>query len=177
MKLPFLFPAMLYVLWDLSSLTRNWTWVYGSDGEGNGNPLQYSCLENPMGRGAWQSPVHRVEKNFMTEVTWHVWYANDRVYWAIYEKKTLKYFEGLNSLSFKPNLTLCMSNTWSCLSNLSRILNNHSHNFLPMPSGGSGLSLWMRRNKLSHKSFITFFRHSLHYNMIYEIINVPDSPG
>ena len=26
-------------------------------GEGNGNPLQYSCLENPMGRGAWQATV------------------------------------------------------------------------------------------------------------------------
>ena len=28
--------------------------------EGNGNPLQYSCLENPMNRGAWQAAVHRV---------------------------------------------------------------------------------------------------------------------
>ena len=27
--------------------------------EGNGNPLQYSCLENPMDRGAWQATVHR----------------------------------------------------------------------------------------------------------------------
>ena len=27
-------------------------------GEGNGNPLQYSCLENPMNRGAWQATVH-----------------------------------------------------------------------------------------------------------------------
>ena len=27
-----------------------------SPGEGNGNPLQYSCLENPMDRGAWQLP-------------------------------------------------------------------------------------------------------------------------
>ena len=27
-------------------------------GEGNGNPLQYSCLENPMDRGAWQATVH-----------------------------------------------------------------------------------------------------------------------
>jgi len=26
--------------------------------EGNGNPLQYSCLENPMDRGAWQAIVH-----------------------------------------------------------------------------------------------------------------------
>ena len=31
-----------------------------SDGEGNGNPLQYSCLENPMGRGAWWAAVHGV---------------------------------------------------------------------------------------------------------------------
>ena len=29
-----------------------------SPGEGNGNPLQYSCLENPMGRGGWQATVH-----------------------------------------------------------------------------------------------------------------------
>ena len=31
-----------------------------SPGEGNGNPLQYSCLENPMDRGAWWATVHRV---------------------------------------------------------------------------------------------------------------------
>ena len=29
-----------------------------SSGEGNGNPLQYSCLDNPMDRGAWQATVH-----------------------------------------------------------------------------------------------------------------------
>ena len=32
-------------------------------GEGNGNPLQYSCLENPMGGGAWQAAVHGVAKS------------------------------------------------------------------------------------------------------------------
>ena len=32
-------------------------------GEGNGNPLQYSCLENHMERGAWQVTVHRVVKS------------------------------------------------------------------------------------------------------------------
>ena len=31
-----------------------------SSGEGNGNPLKYSCLENPMGRGAWLGIVHGV---------------------------------------------------------------------------------------------------------------------
>ena len=34
-----------------------------SPGEGNGNPLQYSCLENPMNRGAWRATVHRVAKS------------------------------------------------------------------------------------------------------------------
>ena len=31
-------------------------------GEGNGNPLQYSCLGNPMDRGAWEATVHGVAK-------------------------------------------------------------------------------------------------------------------
>jgi len=31
--------------------------------EGNGNPLQYSCLENPMDRGAWWATVHGVAKS------------------------------------------------------------------------------------------------------------------
>ena len=34
-----------------------------SPGEGNGNPRQYSCLDNPMGRGAWQAAVHWVAKS------------------------------------------------------------------------------------------------------------------
>ena len=32
-------------------------------GEGNGNPLQYSCLGNPMDRGAWWAAVHGVAKS------------------------------------------------------------------------------------------------------------------
>ena len=32
-------------------------------GVGNGNPLQYSCLENPIDRGAWQATVHGVAKS------------------------------------------------------------------------------------------------------------------
>ena len=38
-------------------------WSGKSPGEGNGNPLQYSCLENPMDRGAWQATVHGVTKS------------------------------------------------------------------------------------------------------------------
>ena len=37
-------------------------WWGRSPGEGNGNPLQYSFLENPVGRGAWWAAVHGVAK-------------------------------------------------------------------------------------------------------------------
>ena len=45
---------------------RDWGSIPGSErspGVGNGNPLQYSCLENPMDRGAWRETVHRVTKS------------------------------------------------------------------------------------------------------------------
>ena len=35
-----------------------------SPGEGNGNPLQHSCLENPMDRGAWRATVHGIAKSW-----------------------------------------------------------------------------------------------------------------
>ena len=41
------------------SLSSGWG---KSPGTGNGNPLQYSCQENPMDRGAWQAEVHGVTK-------------------------------------------------------------------------------------------------------------------
>ena len=38
-------------------------WSGRSPGEGNGYPLQYSCLENSMDRGAWWATVHRVAQS------------------------------------------------------------------------------------------------------------------
>ena len=40
-----------------------------SPGGGHVNPRQYSCLENPMDRGAWQAIVHRVAESDTTKVT------------------------------------------------------------------------------------------------------------
>ena len=46
--------------------------IYGSgrsSGEGNNNPLQYSCLGNPMDRGVWRATVRMVTESDITEVT------------------------------------------------------------------------------------------------------------
>ena len=46
-----------------------------SPGQGHGNSPQYSCLENPMDRGAWQVMVHRVAKSWtgLKHLALHVW--------------------------------------------------------------------------------------------------------
>ena len=52
---------MTVVKGHLSNLVSPSTIIYFE--EGNGNPLQYSCLENSMDRGAWQATVHGVTKS------------------------------------------------------------------------------------------------------------------
>jgi len=55
---------------NLPAMQKTWVRSLGSvpglgrfPGEENGNPLQYSCLENPMDRGAWWATVHGVSKS------------------------------------------------------------------------------------------------------------------
>jgi len=43
------------------------TWVPSLDWEGNGNPLKYSYLGNPMDKGDWQATVHKVPKESDSE--------------------------------------------------------------------------------------------------------------
>ena len=58
-------PANVGDIRDMGSIPRSGR----SPERGNGNPLQYSCLENPMDRGAWRATIHRVTESDMTEVT------------------------------------------------------------------------------------------------------------
>ena len=51
---------------DMGSIPR----LGRSPGEGNGNPLQYSFLENPMDRGAWQTTEHGVAKSWTWQSNW-----------------------------------------------------------------------------------------------------------
>ena len=56
----------VFLCWDveIKGIDPYWAGLsWRSPGGGHGNPLQYSCLENPMDRGAWRATVHRVTKS------------------------------------------------------------------------------------------------------------------
>ena len=57
-----------------------------SPGGGHGNPLQYSCLENPIDRGAWRASVHGVAKS-QTWLSVHIVYIIYHMYVVILEKE------------------------------------------------------------------------------------------
>ena len=62
-------PGGLQSMGSLESDTTEWlhfNFSLSCIGEGNGNPLQYSCLENPKERGAWQATVHGVTTEWLT---------------------------------------------------------------------------------------------------------------
>ena len=65
-----IYNSMVSLVKNPPANAEDWVSILGTGkcpGEGNGNPLQYSCQENPMDRGAWWATVH----NIMTEATWH----------------------------------------------------------------------------------------------------------
>ena len=51
---------------NLPAMWETWVWFLGQE-DRNGNPLQYSCLENPMDGGAWQVTVHGIAESDRTE--------------------------------------------------------------------------------------------------------------
>ena len=58
------------VVKNLPAMQETWRLIPGlgrSPGEAHGNPLQYSCLENPMDRGDWKATVHGVAEADTTE--------------------------------------------------------------------------------------------------------------
>ena len=77
------------------------TWVGKIPWEGNGSPLQYSCLENPMDRGAWRATVHGVAKR-QTQLKW-------------FSTRARRLRETVSSLSQeeRPNWELALSEPWS----------------------------------------------------------------
>ena len=77
------------------------TWVPSpgqrSPGGGHSNPLQYSCLENPMDRGAWRAMVHRVAKS-QTQLKWLSMHTHAHL--GPLNSESLQFEPGYLSLSF-----------------------------------------------------------------------------
>ena len=70
-----------------------------SSGGGHGNPLKYSCLENPMNRGAWSVTVYRISKSW-TQLTWLSMDSRHSSFWPIpKEYKKYKYFHIISTAS------------------------------------------------------------------------------
>ena len=53
-------------------------------GEENGNPIQYSCLRNPLDRGAWWATVQKVTKSWYDWATKRTLYAKTILFWFLY---------------------------------------------------------------------------------------------
>ena len=80
-----------------------------SPGGGNGNLLQYSCLENPMDRGAWLTTVHRVAKKWtqLKRLSMHAWFCiSPKISWKLFspgdlftKKEKKRYMEYIQSIS------------------------------------------------------------------------------
>ena len=66
---------------------------------GNGNPLQYSCLGNPMGRGAWWATVHGIIKSWTQLSNWARTHTHTHTHTPQKEKKERK-FEIKSGLNF-----------------------------------------------------------------------------
>ena len=82
-----------------------------SPGERNGNPLQYSCLENSMDRGAWLAVVHGIAKSW-TWLSTHACTHNQRQYQNTFYHKTYKYFSNKYVILYMHNIK---SQPWKVL--------------------------------------------------------------
>ena len=93
-----------------------------SPGEGNGNPLQYSCLENPMDGGAWWATVHRVAKS----------------------RTRLSDFTYLLTYDIEEILRLCGSRPGTCGEEISFSLSRYSRSPSHLPLNGNlGGCFWL----------------------------------
>ena len=97
--------------------TRDASLIPGSGrslGGGNGHPLQYSCLENPMDRGAWQATVRGVAESDTTEMTYTRIISGFLFYWGFWCLTLLQLVLREHVCSLEMNITVSLSLSVPC---------------------------------------------------------------
>ena len=92
------------------------SWVRKTPGEGNGNPLQYSCLENSMDRGGWRATVHKVGLDLATKtIPWCKKHKelNGNSTWMRLESHPCPQSPALPAPWFQPHKTLSVWASWT----------------------------------------------------------------
>ena len=97
---------------DMGSIPGRGRSPGGGSWQGHGNPLQYSCLENPMDRGAWKAAVHRVTKSrtWLKRLSMHtlLLYYNEETFQQVLWNADQRVF--LEQKSIKLNLSIVHKN-------------------------------------------------------------------
>ena len=76
-----------------------------TDGEGNGNPLQYSCLENPKDGRAWEAAVHGIAQS-RKRLKWLSSSSSSSITWIyLFQIKHRKFFSCIHFFLWKPDIT------------------------------------------------------------------------
>ena len=139
-----------------------------SPGGGHGNPLQYSCLENPTDRGTWWATVHRAAKSW----TWLKWlnihpYNEMGVLTALGVQTDTEapwdHWEPRFFLAFlSTNLNLNSMNILSC--------DNDGWSTPVFPAGFQAGSKWKMKMQSSHENWIHFFKGFIYLFSSWEAI-------
>ena len=146
-----------------------------SPGGGHGNPLQYSCLENPVDRGAWRATVHMVAKS---QIQLSNWAHTHRKCWPHMFSRFHNYYKESSHSDVSSNITtydyfLCLLRKLLVPYGLTQIIcwdvvfyeqyakcyqpyNNPPNASPPITCWASGCNLWFKKNQVCHLCWIIF---------------------
>ena len=133
-----------------------------SPGGGNGNPLQYSCLENPMDRGTWQVIVHRAAKSWTWSDLTHTVFHHINMYVAHLLSKAPRDYCHASCAQVPEGSCAedhgCLPKCLLCHGEMNHILSAYFWSSVCKPVADALHPTWHETNKMQSK-FLTDFRN------------------